>query len=65
MDSGGEPNMVNPAVLQQLLEVVGQVQRDNADLRAQLASVVRDQAREAKIGVRLRRLLIFSRLQRQ
>ena len=46
MKSGGEPNWVNPAVLQQLSEVVWQVQRDNVDLRAQLASVVRDQARE-------------------
>ena len=38
--------MMNPAILQQLLDVVGQVQRDNAELRAQLVSVLRDQARE-------------------
>src|ERR1044072_5194852 len=45
-DQGGAPNLMNPAIVQQLLEVVGQVQRDNAELRAQLATVVRDQARE-------------------
>ena len=38
--------MINSAILQQHLEVVGQVQRDNAELRAQLASVVRDLAME-------------------
>src|ERR1044072_1082093 len=45
-DHGGAPNLVNPAIIRQILEVVGQVQRDNAELRAQLATVVRDQARE-------------------
>src|ERR1044072_1696036 len=46
-DQGGAPNLMNPAIVQQLLEVGGQVQRDNAELRAQLATVVRDPAREA------------------